>query len=240
MNEYEMLLEYQRLDGEAEQFEKEMRQSPARQKLIKDRDYLLEQQNAMKKIEQDLVTMSERFATLEAEVKKVDESLTDLKETIEEDEPDTLDIAKKSLEYCQKLVGQITRIEQDLTKIRKDSDTRSRQQHEVRVRAAKVKAEFDTLKTSYDVEYKKQMVTLESLRAKTADAEKHISAELIEKYKRIKQHKPKPVARLNDDRCSGCNMNLPAVVLRSVRTGAPYVECENCGRIVLTNLGGEG
>lgn len=43
-----------------------------------------------------------------------------------------------------------------------------------------------------------------------------------------------PIARLIDgNRCGGCNMNLPQVILRNIRMGARIVECENCGRIVL-------
>jgi predicted nucleic acid-binding Zn-ribbon protein len=236
VDELQRLWDYQKIDMEADRFEREMRASPKRQKLIKDRDFLLQQQNTMRKIEQDLATMSERIAALTADSGKLEESLRDLQETLEETEPETLDIARKSLDYCQKLVHQIGRMEQELQKIRKDSDVRARQQHEVRVRAAKVKAEFDTLRTTYDVEYKAQNSKLEALRKQSVEASSGIGAELIEKYKQIKMHRSPPVALLSDDRCGGCNMNLPAVVLRSIRTGAPFVDCENCGRIVLVKV----
>ena len=69
----------------------------------------------------------------------------------------------------------------------------------------------------------------------TADAEeaKGIDPELLEKYKAIKRHSTPPITRIHDDRCGGCNMQLPAADMNKIRTGAPYVECENCGRIIL-------
>lgn len=236
MDELQKLWEFQKIDMEADQYEKQMRASPKRQKLFKDRDFLLQQQNTMKKIEQDVETMAERVQALTADLTSLEESLRDLQETLVETEPETLDIARKSLDHCQKLVHQIGRMEQELQKIRKDSDVRQRQQHEVRVRAAKVKAEFDALRTTYDAEYKEQTSRLESMRKQAAEASSGVGAELLEKYKHIKQHRVPPVAVLSDDRCGGCNMNLPAVVLRSIKVGAPYVECENCGRIVLVKV----
>ncbi|MDR0396017.1 MAG: C4-type zinc ribbon domain-containing protein [Oscillospiraceae bacterium] len=232
-NELIMLWKYQRADMEADLFEREMRGNPSRLKLLKDRDFLLEQQNAMRKIESDLAAMAERITALTADTVKAEESLRDLQETLEETEPESLDIARKSLDYCQKLMHAIGRMEQELQKIRKDSDVRAKQQHEVRVRAARVKAEFDKLKVVYDGEYKEQSSYLDSLRKRVVQAASAVPQELIAKYKLIKMHKTPPVSILTDDRCGGCNMNLPTVVMRSIRMGAESVDCENCGRIVL-------
>ena len=236
MDELSRLWAFQKLDMEADRFEKEMRMSAKRQKLIKDRDFLLEQQNTMKKIEQDIASMTERVQSLTDDTKKVEESLRDLQDTLDETEPETLDIARKSLEHCQKLVGQMTRMEQELARIRKDSDSKARQQHDVRVRAAKIKAEFDTLKQTYDLEYREQNTKLEQLKKQASDASSEISSDLIARYKQIKLHRQPPLAILSEDRCGGCNMNLPGVIMRQVRSGAGSVECENCGRIVLVKV----
>ena len=50
----ELLWQYQQVDMEVERYEREMRQSPNRQKLIKQRDFLMEQQNVVKRIEQEM------------------------------------------------------------------------------------------------------------------------------------------------------------------------------------------
>ena len=49
MEQYELIWEYQQVDMELEQYEKEMRNNTNRKDLIKYRDFLLEQQGALKK-----------------------------------------------------------------------------------------------------------------------------------------------------------------------------------------------
>ena len=117
--------------------------------------------------------------------------------------------------------------------MRKDSEARDRQQREVRVRAAKARAEFDRIKVIYDDEYKVAAVKLDALKKKVAKEAEGIDPALMEKYKAIKRHSTPPITRIHDDRCGGCNMQLPAADMNKIRTGAPYVECENCGRIIL-------
>lgn len=141
--------------------------------------------------------------------------------------------AKKQIASLQKLITTISRYESELAKMRKDSEARDRQQREVRVRAAKARAEFDRIKVIYDEEYKHAAVKLEELKKKVAEEAKDIDPELLEKYKAIKRHSTPPITRIHDDRCGGCNMQLPAADMNKIRTGAAYVECENCGRIIL-------
>ena len=117
--------------------------------------------------------------------------------------------------------------------MRKDSEARDRQQREVRVRAAKARAEFDRIKVIYDEEFKTASVKLDELKKKVAKEAEGIDPALIEKYKSIKRHAAMPITRLHDDRCGGCNMQLSAADKDKVRSGQPYVECENCGRIIL-------
>ncbi len=234
MDTLQRLWDYQQADMAVDRFEREIKKSPNRQKLVKHREFLLQQQEAMRRIESDVEAMGERMEAIRADVVRLEEELKDLQETLSEEEPETIEIARKSLSYAQKLAGAITRCEQELNKIRKDAEARDRQQHEVRVRAAKARAEFDSLKVVYDEEYKGQAADLARLRGTATKAAEGIPPELIEKYKQIKQHSVPPIAKLLDgNRCGGCNMNLPQVVLRNVRMGEKSVECENCGRIVL-------
>ena len=236
MNYMQKLWEYQKVDTDADRFEQDMKKSPTRQKLVKHREFLLTQQELMRKIEGDVTKMSERIESIRSDVVRLDEELRDLQETMKEEEPETIEIARKSLSYAQKLVTSINRLEQELLKMRKDAETRGRQQHEVRVRAAKVRTEFDQLKVNYDLEYQKDTASLLKLRGEVTKAADGIPGDLIDKYKQIKQHCIPPISKLLDgSRCGGCNMNLPQAVLREVRTGAESVECENCGRIVLVN-----
>ena len=233
MDQYELLWKYQQVEMELDQYETEMRNNGNRKELIKHRDFLLEQQNVLKKIEADVDMMSDRMEALADEIVRLNGSVAEATANFEANRPQELEEAKKQIASIQKLIATISRYEAELAKMRKDSEARDRQQREVRVRAAKARAEFDRIKVIYDSEYKQASVKLEELKAKVAKEAEGISAELLEKYKAIKRHAAMPITKLHDDRCGGCNMQLSAADKDKVRSGLPYVECENCGRIIL-------
>ena len=233
MEQYELLWKYQQVDMELDRYEKEMRGNSNRKELLKHRDFLLEQQNVLKKIETDVEVMSDRMEALADEIKRLSGSVAEATANFEANRPDNLEDVKKQMASIQKLIATITRYESELAKMRKDSEARDRQQREVRVRAAKARAEFDRIKVIYDEEYKVAAVKLEELKRKVAKEAEGIDPDLLEIYKAIKRHAAPPITRLHDDRCGGCNMQLSAADKDKVRSGQPYVECENCGRIIL-------
>ena len=233
MDQYEALRKYQEADLELERYEKEMRGSKNRKELLRLREFLLEQQNALKKIEGDVEIMGDRAEALSDEVKRMDSAISSAVRQFEEHPPEDEEEAEDQLGAMQKLVATITRYETEIAKLRKDSDTRDRQQKEIRVRSAKARAEFDKLKTVYDEEYKAASVKQAELRARVEEQEKGIDPALLKKYKAIKKHTSPAITGLHDGRCGGCNMQLPAADMNRIHTGSPYVECENCGRIIL-------
>ena len=233
MEQYELLWKYQQVDMELDQYEREMRASSNRKELIKHRDFLREQQEVLKKIEADVEIMSDRIEALADEITRLNGSVAEATATLEANRPQDVEEAKKQIAAVQKLLNTISRYETELAKMRKDSEARDRQQREVRVRAAKARAEFDRIKVIYDEEYKVAAVKLEELKRKVAKEAEGIDPDLLEKYKAIKRHAAPPITRLHDDRCGGCNMQLSAADKDKVRSGVPYVECENCGRIIL-------
>lgn len=228
----DLLWHFMEADMEADRFEADMRQAPNRLKLLKHRNFLVDQQNNMKKIESDVAVMSDRMAAIQDESARLQGLLDALQDSLEQNPPESMEDIKKQMAAAQKLTDSLARYEQELQKIRKDSETRDRQQKEIRVRAAKTKAEFDQLKQVYDTEFKRDSAKLSQLRAKAEQESKGIEEELMSRYKSIKQHSTPPMARLNNDRCGGCNMSLPSVVLHQIRTGEKLVECDNCGRIL--------
>lgn len=233
MEQYELLWQYQQVDMELDRYEREMRENSNRKELLKHRDFLLEQQGVLKKIEADVEIMSDRMEALADEIERLNGSVAEVSAHFEAERPADIEEAKKQVAAMQKLISTISRYESELAKMRKDSEARDRQQREVRVRAAKARAEFDRIKLIYDEEYKAAAVKLEELKRKVAKEAQGIDKDLLEKYKAIKRHSSPPITRIHDDRCGGCNMQLPAADMNKVRTGAPYVECENCGRIIL-------
>jgi len=228
----DLLWNYMKFDMEVEKFENEMRQSQNRQKLIKQRDFLLNQQNNIKKIEAEIAAMSDRLEAVRDDADRLEKLMRNQVDELNAAPPEDYDVIRRHVSALEKLEDTFARYEHELNKMRKDGETRDRQQKDIRLRAARTKAEFDQLKIAYDEEFKRDSVKLNQLKAEAAKEGKAVYKELMERYNAIKQHVTPPIALLNGDRCGGCNMALPAATLRQVRSDDSVTECDNCGRIL--------
>ena len=232
MDQLHLLWEYQKADVEVDKLEASIRRSPVRQKLVKYKELYAEQQNAMKHIENEVATMQDRLEALKDAIRMTNEQVHSLHEKMESEEPKTVEEVQQFMSDAKRFQNNLTAYEQEVKRIRKDASDRERQQHDVRVRAAKAKSEFDKLKVVYDDEKRARDGELESLKAAAAEKAKPIEKEYMERYKEIKRHSVPPLAALNGDQCQGCNMSLPSSVSRKVKAGE-LVECETCGRLLI-------
>ena len=128
MEQYELLWKYQQVDMELDQYEKEMRGNSNRKELLKHRDFLLEQQGVLKKIESDVEIMSDRMEALADEIERLNGSVSEAAARFEANRPVDVEETKKQIAAMQKLVSTISRYESELAKMRKDADARDRQQ----------------------------------------------------------------------------------------------------------------
>lgn len=228
----EKLWQFMQVDMEADRFEAKIRQSEKRQKLLKQRNFLMDQQNNMKKLESDVAAMSDRLEAVHDDAERLQKVLAGLLEELESNPPKSEEEANARMEPVQKLMDSLNRYEQELSKMHKDAEARDRQQREIRVRAAKTKQEFDLLKKDYDVEFKQDTATLKKMRERTEEESKKVDPELLSKYSTIKQHCTPPMAKLVDGQCSGCFMSLPSATLLAIKEEGKLVTCDNCGRIL--------
>ncbi len=228
----DLLWKYHEFDSEVDRYEAKMRNDPNRKKLIKDRTFLSDQQTLMKKVENDVSAMADRMEAVKDEYIRLESLLSDQATQLEENPPVSLEELTKQKAALQRTTDSLVRYEQELQKMRKDSEQRDRQQHEIRVRAAKVKAEYDAVRLKYEVDYKEQTIELNRLKAKADSQIVGIDPDLIKKYRDIKLHSAPPMAVLDNDRCGGCNMSLPSYVLHEIRSGSKIIECDNCNRIL--------
>ncbi len=226
------LWNYMQFDLEADKFGSDMRQSPKRQLLLKDRNFLKEQQTNIAKIENDVSTMNDRMEAIRDEVERLGKLLAEQRAHLESEPPKTAEEIGERVTAIEKVLESMKHYEQELAKIRKDADARDRQQKEIRVRAAKTKAEYDAVKLEYDKEYADDTVKLKNLRARAEAEEKKTDSADLEKYKSIKAHVTPPMARMMNNQCSGCFMALPLGTLRDLKSGEHMVTCDNCGRIL--------
>lgn len=225
------LWNYMQYDMEADHFEQGMRNSPNRVTLLKQRDFLIEQQGNMKKLEANVAAMNDRLEVIRDESVRLQGVLAKLLEEIAENPPETLEDIARQKAAVQKLENSLQHYEQELVRMRRESETSDRTQREIRMRAARTKAEYDELKKVYEVEFKQDQAKLAELKARAEAESKSVDPDVLARYRQIRQHAMPPMAKINGDRCGGCNMTLPAAVLGRLG-GGEIVECDNCGRML--------
>ena len=232
MDQLHLLWEYQKADVEVDKMEAAIRRSPVRQKLMKYKEAFAEQQAAMKRIESEVANMLDRLEALKDAIRMTDEQLHALQARIDSDPPQSIEEVRQFLSDAKRFQSNLTAYENEIKRIRKDAADRERQQHDVRMRAAKVKSEFDKLKVTYDAEKVENDQRLSALRAAAAEKAVGIEPEYMDRYRDIKKHSVPPLAALLGDQCGGCHMSLPSSVARRVKSGE-QVECETCGRLLI-------
>ena len=233
MEQTELLWMYQQADMAADAFESEIKRSPTRIALKKNREFLVEQQNAVKRMEQEVAEMVDRVDVIKVAITRIEDQLSTLQKRMETTPPADLQQAQNLNRDAQKLLSDLGDYEQEMKRIQKDAADRDRLEKDIRVKYARVKAEYDQQKVAYEAEYKEQLKQLEQKRCEAQEKAKAIDPALLEKYAVIKKHCIPPVARLYGDQCGGCNMSLPQVTLRKFKSDAKYIECENCGRLII-------
>ena len=232
MEQIRLLWEYQQADVEVSKVENAIKRSPNRQKLVKYRDYLKSQQDVMKRIEGEVNAMADRLEVLKDAVSMTEDQYKALKQKMETEPATDVESVQQFINEAKRFINNLNAYEQEIKRIRKDAADRERLQHDVKVRAAKAKAEFDKLKVAFDAEYKEKTAELEAAKAKAAELTKPIDPAFMQRYENIKRHSMPPLAKLNGDQCTGCNMSLPSAVTRKIKAGE-LIECETCGRLLV-------
>ncbi|HPF88430.1 MAG TPA: C4-type zinc ribbon domain-containing protein [Candidatus Limiplasma sp.] len=233
MEQIEMLLEYQDADMEADALELEIKRSPNRIALKKNRDFLLEQQNTVKEMEEQIATMLDRVDVISEAIQRQQDQLKALQVRMNDEPPTNLEETKAMQTDAHSLLQDIQGYEAEMKRIQKEAAENDRKHKEIVVKFAKVKSEYDQQKVAYEDEYKEQMKALEEKRRIAQDKGKGIDVKLMERYQVIKKHSTPPVVKLTNGQCGGCYMSLPSVTLRKLKAGSKIIECESCGRMIV-------
>ncbi len=232
MTQLDLLWEYQTADTEADMMAHSIRQSPKRQKLLKLRDYIRDQQESLKTVENEVMAMSDRIDALKDAISLADDQLKQLQKRIQDEPPASSKGIEQYINEAELLSSTLSDYDQEIRRVRKSAADRDRKQRDIKMRAIKSKEEFDQLRVEYDQEYKEKSEVLDRLRAVAEEKKKGIGAEYLARYTAIKQHCTPPMAKLNNGQCGGCNMGFPSSVLSAIRSGKE-VECETCGRLII-------
>ena len=237
MEKLALLYKYQQSDAKLEAFEKKLKNTATRKQLIKLQDYLKKQQVLLKDMEKKAMVDQNSLSEIDAQHDKMTQMLGKKHKDISEYEK----VATEELDFnvVKSLVSEYETTYENIVKQKrkavvvekKAADTESKLK-EILSHVSKVQKDFALLKKKHAGELKAGAGELDELKKASKSAAKKVDAELLERYMRIKQNKPKPVALLSGGRCMGCNMDLPSSAMAKIKKKGAIVECENCGRVL--------
>ena len=102
-----------------------------------------------------------------------------------------------------------------------------------------IKEDFQGLKKEYRKIVKEYKSITEELKNKAINERKKmeeisstIDKDLIKKYNELRKNRGVAVVEVIDNRCSGCNMVLPAITLDRLKNIDSITYCENCDRML--------
>ena len=229
----QLLWEYQQIDLQVVNIEKKLRASPNRKKLMQARDYLVESQNLIKKMEAEAGELRISYDSTKTRYDAAVADLESLSGYISECDRDT---TMQELERMRKEAAEIQasfgKQERDLQGIIEKLGKIEATFNKITVNVPKAKRDFTQFKEVYDKEAAAIAAETAPFKQKLQALESKVNPKMLQRYTSVKKTRINPLAPVRNNRCSGCNMELPSVALKKVVEGGALLECENCGRLL--------
>lgn len=224
------IVEYQKLDTELFKIEKATRENQARKTANEMQKRAQDAQKRSIDLEEKAKVLVEQIETIkkqfEAQNKMLNQVLSKDVEGMDETEVEKhIELKDKLAQNSNFLDKNLTRLAETVKAVIDEYQKASKIYQDARVKYNESKASYD----KYLAEIQPQKKDIES---KLASAEKGISKETIEKYKRLRQDNIFPVfVPLRNNSCGGCNMELPIAQIGKLKENG-YLQCEHCHRII--------
>ena len=229
-----MLMEYQGLDDKVRAIEDGLRASAVRKKLLHARNYLVNSQNNLQKMEAEAEELRSLLETVQtkyaASLKELDEMGVHFEAADEESDGD--DVAEMR-RLANNLLNDLTRQEKELTGLMKRLANMDQEVKKMATNIPKAKADYASLKVTYDEELAKVQARTAPIKEEMEALGQKIGDALMARYRSARQsNATNPIVPLSGSRCTGCHMDLPSAAAKKIREEQCIGECENCGRIL--------
>jgi len=235
MTKLDALWAYQEAELRRAQLEAEIRSTPARQKFNKLHTLLKTQQAAIKKMSDDMEARELRAGRLLEQAEKLEHRIAMERselDTMAKDEECTAEEMTELRSDVEKLARELSAVLRDAKTLRAEIGSAAEEYHNTRQKAGKAKKEYDTLRVTCESERSEREADIAACEKTLEEAKETVDAALIERYNTVKLHQASPVAKVINNKCGGCNMSLPMVVLKKITGTDAIMECDNCGRIL--------
>ena len=223
------ILKYQQLDGELRKLEKELGELPERKKAAELQNGLKAGQTRLLVVEQNAQKATENFAKAKAYYDDLFLKIETLSKAIGDAD---LDKVRELQRAKGNFYQMIEKLEKELSKINAQLTMVNNEYNSIIKNAKQAKTQLDTLKVKFIESKQKLEPQIAKLKADLAAQSKKISKAVLDKYNAKRESKfPVFVKNINGT-CGGCRMAISASKMRDFAS-SEYIECENCGRIIV-------
>lgn len=195
--------------------------------------------NRMKKTEFRLTDLKFRMEQTEKDLSRNNFTLKDLDYKLNKTEKELYegnisDI--RQLGYLDKekdlLRQQIDNKEMEILSQMEEMENLKKEFVEIEIDFKELKVEYGTLKKECKelIENLKKEIIKETLEKEKIVSQ--INEEVSRKYNQLKKIKGNAIVEIIDNKCSGCNVLLPTIIIDRLKFQNEIVYCENCGRIL--------
>lgn len=227
------ILEYQKIDGDLLQIEKEIKVSQAQKTIDRENNVANDARNKMKDLDKKAEELLKEFNSLR-------EIMNDNVKNIEILEKQKIEMQDKS--RVRKLYDNIKNVNNNLGVIENRLKTITNQIDSVlksfnsarktievsKEKKKRAQQELDNVSKKYETK-------IEELSAKLATIAKDTDAKMLEIYKRLRDAKYPPFVQVYDEdgqnRCGGCKSIIPVGRMDALKSNG-HIECENCHRVI--------
>lgn len=229
----QQLLDYQKIDGELNRIERDLRKSESYQNLKKYKVLRQEYEDTLNKLDAKAGDLKNRLAQAKQTVAKITSVIEEnTNEMTHVESSDELKYMSKKLDEQIKLLAQV---EGDIKDILRESEEIAKKFDEINTKLVTVAKALKQANEDFNSQKEAVKPRVMELRAQLDALKPTLDPNLFETYSRISAGKVFPVfVPLHDrNRCGGCRMDTPLGVVESeMQKHNGIMRCEHCGRII--------
>lgn len=232
MEQLDLLWQYQEFDLVLDQYDQERKNHPLRHTLLKLKNYLMDQQSQLMKLDEEADRRQQKFVRLQKEYELLATQLEEEKRKVAVGEFTAMQQIEQLEKDGKALRDKAARIEEELKRLMREMETMAKKIEDIGHKMAKSKKEYSEVKESYDAAVKKIMAEYNKVKTQRDQFAANLDKALLIKYNNIRTTRTPVISTILQDRCGGCNMSMASLVIQKVKDKKRVVDCENCGRIL--------
>lgn len=230
---FEKILDYQKLEGKILSIKRDLEKNEAKVTLNKVAALYKDSQTKLLELENKAKAIILDFDKCQAEYELSYNQLTTLSKadvsTLSEEE------ANAQLEKINKLANSLSQLERALSMQAEGVGAIIKNFEICRTNYMTYKQKYKESKDKVSSLQADIVPQVEQIKKQMLELEKQIDANMLSKYKHLRQDKIFPAfVALNNNACGGCSMALPSALMTKLKENG-YLECEQCRRYIYLN-----